>query len=721
MTVFSGDPRVILAEIDISDRPPNPLGVTAYIGIHSTKGPWKPNGGTNRLGRGIPTLVSDLTALFDLFGVPDLDSDPAYQTAMAFLRYSGNLYVQRVGEGNVAETLGTALLYGSKSLVQQPIADVANATDVSPTNTGTVSLANFKAALSGPTSPSDAAERYAVPYLSATLPASTHGGAIIIEFLSTTTYKVMANDGVTTVLAGPFTVNTTVIDSANNASSGLYFKLSTPASGAFATGDTFKIPFVQGFRTVYDGSTEQLDGATLEPFTFTAPAEDFAPAPGYEDVILYGKNPGAWNNNLSFQILIDPNQSMRLSSGADITSADAAKGSYLLRIFDNGTMVENFPICIYDKGVDGFGRSGFITDVLIASKYVQAIVRPAFAASADSTLPLVTTALALVGGQDTVFDDDDDAVAAYVEAAKAIEDTDAYAAVTLLLGGSWGSVPSSTPGSYNTTYAAELARIAEARGDSVALIGSSLSSENNADPLSVESNEYSVLNEVAAVQAGVGARQSYVAMYSPHLVIADSVTGRQTTVSPDGYVGGIISAAEVNFERWYPPAGWRRGLLDVRDLNVRFDSTQRGVLFDAMVNPIRYQRGRGIVVWGDKTVQSRPTQLSYISTRLLLTDIKPRVQRTLDSFVFEINDEITRSTVLSLITGMMSDYQARRGVQEYRVKCDAENNPPSVTEQKRLVVWVFIKPLDSINYVNVSLIITRSSVSLQLLSEVGGF
>ena len=84
--------------------------------------------------------------------------------------------------------------------------------------------------------------------------------------------------------------------------------------------------------------------------------------------------------------------------------------------------------------------------------------------------------------------------------------------------------------------------------------------------------------------------------------------------------------------------------------------------------------------------------------------------------VFEFNDTFSRAQFRNLVEPFLRDVQGRRGVTDFRVKCDETNNTGQVIDSNEFVADIFIKPNRSINFITLNFIAARSSVSFE---EIG--
>ena len=81
--------------------------------------------------------------------------------------------------------------------------------------------------------------------------------------------------------------------------------------------------------------------------------------------------------------------------------------------------------------------------------------------------------------------------------------------------------------------------------------------------------------------------------------------------------------------------------------------------------------------------------------------------------MFEFNDEITRTGFVNAVEPFLRDVQAKRGIQDFRLICDATNNTAAVVDANEFVADIYIKPSRSINFVGLTFVATRSGVSFE--------
>ena len=177
-------------------------------------------------------------------------------------------------------------------------------------------------------------------------------------------------------------------------------------------------------------------------------------------------------------------------------------------------------------------------------------------------------------------------------------------------------------------------------------------------------------------------------------------------------VAGLCVRTDLQRDPWFSPAGLNRG--QIRNLvKLSFNPTQaeRDALYKAGVNPVVSFPGEGTVLFGDKTMQGRPSAFDRINVRRLFIVLEKAISAAARSSLFEFNDEFTRSQFIALVEPFLRDVQGRRGIYDFRVVCDETNNTPAVIDRNEFVGDIYIKPARSVNFIQLNFVAVRSGVA----------
>ena len=186
----------------------------------------------------------------------------------------------------------------------------------------------------------------------------------------------------------------------------------------------------------------------------------------------------------------------------------------------------------------------------------------------------------------------------------------------------------------------------------------------------------------------------------------------------NGDVAGLCARTDYTNDPWWSPGGLNRGQIkNVVRLSTNPNQTNRDTLYRNSVNPVVTFPGQGTVLWGDKTLLSKPSAFDRINVRRLFIVLEKSIATAAKYQLFEFNDAFTRGQFKNLIEPFLRDVQGRRGITDFLVKCDESNNTGEVIDRNEFVADIFVKPTRSINFITLNFVAARSSIAF---SEIGG-
>ena len=185
----------------------------------------------------------------------------------------------------------------------------------------------------------------------------------------------------------------------------------------------------------------------------------------------------------------------------------------------------------------------------------------------------------------------------------------------------------------------------------------------------------------------------------------------------NGDIAGLAARTDYIADPWFSPAGYSRGVLkNVVKLPYSPTKTDRDELYKKNINPVVTMPGQGTLLFGDKTLQSRPSAFDRINVRRLFIVLEKSIATASRFQLFEFNDAFTRGQFRNLVEPFLRDVQGRRGITDFRVVCDETNNTAAVIDRNEFVADIYIKPARAINFIQLNFVATRSGVSFE---EVG--
>jgi len=231
----------------------------------------------------------------------------------------------------------------------------------------------------------------------------------------------------------------------------------------------------------------------------------------------------------------------------------------------------------------------------------------------------------------------------------------------------------------------------------------------------------------ASVVDNIGSESSAVITYR------DSLTSSSYSVLDCGYkyqfdkyndvyrwiplnadVAGTCARTDIERDPWFSPGGFNRGVIkNVVKLAWNPTKAERDNLYVKGVNPVVTFQGEGTVLFGDKTMLSKPSVFDRINVRRLFIVLEKSIAKAARSSLFEFNDQFTRAQFVNLVEPYLRDVQGRRGITDFRVVCDESNNTPNVIDSNQFVGDIYIKPARSVNFIQLNFVAVRTGVSFE--------
>jgi len=204
---------------------------------------------------------------------------------------------------------------------------------------------------------------------------------------------------------------------------------------------------------------------------------------------------------------------------------------------------------------------------------------------------------------------------------------------------------------------------------------------------------------------------SYVVADSGWKYQLDKYNNVYRWVPLNGDIAGLCVYTDTVKDPWFSPAGFNRGAIkNCIKLAWNPTKTYRDTLYAAGVNPVVSFAGQGTVLFGDKTLQAKPSAFDRINVRRLFIALEKSIGTAAKYSLFELNDEFTRGQFIALVTPFLRDIQGRRGITDFKVVCDTTNNTSNVIDSNQFVGDIYIKPARSINFIQLNFVAVGTGV-----------
>lgn len=212
---------------------------------------------------------------------------------------------------------------------------------------------------------------------------------------------------------------------------------------------------------------------------------------------------------------------------------------------------------------------------------------------------------------------------------------------------------------------------------------------------------------------------SYGFMDTGMKYIFDRYSKKYRWIPLNGDMAGLAARTESTNDAWWSFAGYNRGgIKNVIKLAYNPSQTHRDYLYPRGINPCIIDSQSGPILFGDRTMTSKPSAFDRINVRRLFIVLEKAISTAAKWELFEFNDPFTRSQFSNMVIPFLTMVQGRRGITSFNIKCDGNNNTQQVIDSNSFVAEITLIPAKSINYVTLSFAATNSNVAFS--TTVGG-
>jgi phage tail sheath protein FI len=204
----------------------------------------------------------------------------------------------------------------------------------------------------------------------------------------------------------------------------------------------------------------------------------------------------------------------------------------------------------------------------------------------------------------------------------------------------------------------------------------------------------------SAVTTAATIDSNYAATYYPWLRVIDTNTNKQLWVPPSVVLPEIYAYNDNIGAEWYAVAGLNRGSVAAAiDVKSKVSRESINTLYEGKINPIARFPGQGICVWGQKTLQRRPSALDRVNVRRLLIAVKKYIASASRYLVFEQNVEATRNRFLNIVNPYLATIQEQSGLYSFNVVMDETNNTPDIIDRNILYGQIYLQPTKTAEFI----------------------
>ena len=217
-------------------------------------------------------------------------------------------------------------------------------------------------------------------------------------------------------------------------------------------------------------------------------------------------------------------------------------------------------------------------------------------------------------------------------------------------------------------------------------------------PLDANSKRNLTLQEVQNWRQQFDSERGFAALYYPWIRVVDPLKlggNPVRTVPACGHTAGLYARSDFAVGPHKAPANGE--LFWAEDVTVAINDDEQAILNPEGINCIRAFPGRGIRIYGARTVSSNP-DWRYINVRRLMMMIEEAVDQSTQWAVFEPNDFNLRRSLILSVSGFLETLWRRGALvgesaeEAFYIKCDATNNPPEIVDQGKIITEIGVAP-----------------------------
>ncbi len=363
--------------------------------------------------------------------------------------------------------------------------------------------------------------------------------------------------------------------------------------------------------------------------------------------------------------------------------------NWILEVYNNGSQVESWGQLTKDD-TSTFYIGSYLT---LVSDYIRAVDdTTVLAGPADGTYDLS-------GGSDGIPSDPD------IQDSLLIGSSVAYTGIYAVSESEQYDIDLiAVPGHSSTTVVTELLYMCQNfRQDCLAIIDA---------PFGL------TVNEIIAWQNGTHPLNltrfdsDFGALYWPWVRIRDNYNRVDIWAPPSGSIMAVYAQSDRLARPWFAPAGITRGLVPgINDVYSRPTQEERDLMYGYRncINPIvQFVDTEGFVVWGQKTLQRRPTALDRVNVRRLMFYIEKQIKAKSRILLFEPHDEIFRAEFVRIATLVLQEVQTQRGITAFKIKADAELNTSDVIDRNEFRARIGVQPTRAVEFMFLEFSIHRT-------------
>jgi len=268
------------------------------------------------------------------------------------------------------------------------------------------------------------------------------------------------------------------------------------------------------------------------------------------------------------------------------------------------------------------------------------------------------------------------------------------------------------PNLKNTDLVRELVNVCRSRGDSIAIVD--LQGDYKFPFENGGTAAAAVKQGVIDTVTTLNLDNSYGAAYFPAVYAPNERTFLPASIAALGAYAGTERRAAL----WFAPAGFNRGGLSegtsgvsVSKTSIVLNAAARDDLYAANINPIATFPGEGVVIFGQKTLQTTPSALDRVNVRRLVNYLKKEISRASARILFEPNVPDTWNKFKNVVNPFLNEVKALYGIEDAKVVLDETTTTADLVDRNIMYCKLYVKPTRAIEYIAIDFVVTNSGAA----------
>jgi hypothetical protein len=274
------------------------------------------------------------------------------------------------------------------------------------------------------------------------------------------------------------------------------------------------------------------------------------------------------------------------------------------------------------------------------------------------------------------------------------------------------------PGLTNEGLTGFLIDTCENRADALAIIDLRGDYVPNTENTDSESTRVPTVSTITSYLKSRGINSSYGCAYTSWVQIRDNINDAIVWVPPSVVALGTMASSARKTEVWFAPAGFNRGGLSEGSAGVpvvgvrkKLYKEDRDLLYEHNINSIASFPSEGIVILGQKTLQTTKSALDRVNVRQMMIEVKKQISRYATSVLFEPNIQQTWLNFTGRVNPYLASVKTRYGLYDFKVKLDETTTTPDLIDRNILYAKILLKPTRTIEYIAIDFVISNTGAS----------